>query len=43
MDVNSITPSFLEGLFKNIVTKYGKETVLRNVVFTGAYRVKNAF
>lgn len=42
-DVFSITPSFLEGLFKNIVTKYGKETVLRNVVFTGNYRVKNAF
>ena len=42
-DIFSITPSFLEGLFKNIVTKYGKETVLKNVVFTGNYRVKNAF
>ncbi|MDE5881710.1 MAG: STAS-like domain-containing protein [Muribaculaceae bacterium] len=42
-DVFSITPSFLEELFKNIVMRYGKETVLKNVKFTGKYRIRNAF
>ncbi len=42
-DIFSITPSFLEELFKNIVLKYGKETTLQNVTFEGKYKIQAAF
>ncbi|MBD5179638.1 MAG: STAS-like domain-containing protein [Bacteroidales bacterium] len=42
-DIFSITPSFLEELFKNIVQQYGKETTIQNVKFEGKYRIKSAF
>lgn len=42
-DIFSITPSFLEELFKNIVEQYGKETTLQNVRFEGKYKIQNAF
>lgn len=42
-EIFSITPSFLEELFNNIVLKYGKEDTLKKVRFTGRYKIKNAF
>lgn len=42
-DIFSITPSFLEELFNNVVLTYGKEETLRKVNFVGKYKIKNAF
>ncbi len=42
-DIFSITPSFLEELFNNIVLKYGKEDTLRKINFVGKYKIKGAF
>lgn len=42
-DIFSITPSFLEELFKNIVQKFGKETTIQNVNFVGKYKIQSAF
>lgn len=42
-DIFSITPSFLEELFKNIVLKYGKDITLQNIIFEGKYKIKTAF
>ena len=42
-EIFSITPSFLEELFNNIVLKYGKEETLKKVNFVGKYKIKNAF
>ena len=38
-DIFSITPSFLEELFKNIAEKYNKDVVLSHVVFKGKYKL----
>lgn len=42
-DIFSITPSFLEELFKNIVTKYGKEITIEHTKFEGNYKIQPAF
>lgn len=42
-DTFSITPSFLEELFNNIVLKYGKEDALKKINFVGKYKIKGAF
>ncbi len=42
-DVFSVTPSFLEEMFKNVVLKYGRKAVLDNVKFKGKYRIQSAF
>lgn len=41
-DVFSVTPSFLEEMFKNVVLKYGRNAVLENVKFKGKYRIQSA-
>lgn len=41
--VFSITPSFLEELFKEIVLKYGKEVVAKRIEFKGVYEIGIAF
>lgn len=42
-DVFSVTPSFLEEMFKNVVRKYGSKAVLDKVKFTGKYRILPVF
>ena len=42
-DVFSVTPSFLEEMFKNVVLRYGRNVVLENVKFKGKYKIQSAF
>lgn len=42
-EIFSITPSFLEELFKNIVLKYGKLNTLNKIKFTGKYDIQGSF
>lgn len=42
-EIFSITPSFLEELFNNVVLTYGKEETLKKIHFVGKYKIKNAF
>lgn len=42
-EIFSITPSFLEELFKNIVLKHGKQRTLDNVKFIGQYDIQGSF
>lgn len=42
-DIFSITPSFLEEFFNNIVLNYGKQETLNKVKFKGKYKIQGAF
>lgn len=42
-EIFSITPSFLEELFKNIALTYGKAVTVENVHFSGKYDIQGSF
>lgn len=42
-EIFSITPSFLEELFKNIVLKHGKTNTLEKIKFVGKYDIQGSF
>lgn len=42
-DIFSITPSFLEEFFREIVQKFGRENVKSHIKFEGDYQIQSAF